>query len=123
MLNLLTHETVLLLPVDLRDLLLRAEQPLRTWARESEAFTELLSRVFGELSSQQSSELQESLLNGGFNLSVELLNGQVLGAIRGAYTSAAPDGNERIYLNAAWLRTATPDAIEAVLLEDRKSVV
>ncbi len=118
MINLLPHETDLLLPVDLRDLLLRAEQRLRSWARESEAFTELLSSVFGEISSQQSSELQESLLNGGFNLEVELLDGQLLGAIRGAYTSEAPDGGERIYLNVDWLRTATPEAIEAVLLEE-----
>ena len=118
MLKLLPHETVLLLPVDLRDLLLRAEQRLRSWARESEGFSELLSRVFGELSSQKSSELQECLLNGGLNLQVELLDGQVLGAIRGAYTSADPSGEERIYLNADWLRTATPEAIEALLLEE-----
>ena len=35
-----------------------------------------------------------------------------------AYTSAAPDGNERIYLNASWLELATAEQIEAVLLEE-----
>ncbi len=46
-----------------------------------------------------------------------MLDGQVLSGIFGAYTSADASGEERIYLNADWLRTAIPEAIEVVLLE------
>ncbi len=49
---------------------------------------------------------------------VELLDGQTMAGLRGAYTASDPNGQERIYLNAAWLQRADPKAIEAVLLEE-----
>ena len=63
--------------------------------------------------------MRSRLLDADFNLEVELLDGQVLSGIFGAYTSADASGEERIYLNADWLRTAIPEAIEAAAGRNR----
>jgi hypothetical protein len=106
------------------------EKRLSTWASSSntDAYNALLLEVFGAKSSEATADLQAILSGTGLEISLEILDGGTLSGINGAYTSADPTGAdpsgadpssaERIYLNAAWLHTATAAAIEAVLLEE-----
>ena len=94
------------------------EARLEGWASNSDAYNDLLRQVFGAQSSDATTALQADLSGSGLEISLEILAGINLSGINGAYTSAAPDGAPRIYLNAIWLQTATAPEIEAVLLEE-----
>ena len=52
------------------------------------------------------------------DIAVELLDGTTMAGLRGAYAASNPSGEERIYLNVAWLTAATAPELEAVLLEE-----
>jgi hypothetical protein len=94
------------------------ENRLAAWASNTDAYNFLLLEVFRVQSSDATSALQASLSGTGLGIGLEILAGEALSGINGAYTSAAPDGGERIYLNAAWLQGASAAQIEAVLLEE-----
>ena len=96
------------------------EKRLGTWASRSNtgAYNALLLKVFGAKSSKATAELQATLRGPGLAIKLEILDDATLSGINGAYTSAAPTGAERIYLNAAWLKTASAADIEAALLEE-----
>jgi hypothetical protein len=102
----------------LEEALLLLEARIATWANNSDAYNALLQNVFGAQSSEASSHLQVSLSGSGLGISFEILDGASLSGINAAYTSADPTGQERIYLNADWLQSATAAEIEAVLLEE-----
>ncbi|MCX5948947.1 MAG: Ig-like domain-containing protein [Cyanobacteria bacterium] len=91
---------------------------LESWASNTEAYNALLLEVFGVQNSETTGALQASLSGSGLGISLETLDGAALSGINGAYTSAAHDGAQRIYLNNSWLQTATAAEIEAVLLEE-----
>ena len=94
------------------------EARLDDWASNSDAYNAMLLEIFGAQSSDASRALQTSLSGSGLGIRLEILAGDALSGINGAYTSAAPGGGERIYLNGAWLQIATAAEIEAVLLEE-----
>ncbi|HBH71983.1 MAG TPA: hypothetical protein DDY43_00720, partial [Synechococcales bacterium UBA10510] len=94
------------------------ENRLPAWASNSDTYNALLLEVFGVQSSEATGALQAGLSGTGLGIGLEILAGDVLSSINGAYTSAAPGGGERIYLNGAWLQNATAAEIEAVLLEE-----
>ena len=94
------------------------ENRLTAWASNSDTYNALLLEVFGVQSSEATGALQAGLSGTGLGISLEILDGATLSGINGAYTSAAPEGGERIYLNGAWLQNATAAEIEAVLLEE-----
>jgi hypothetical protein len=96
------------------------ESRLGAWSSRSntDAYNALLLEVFGVQRSDATGALQAALSGSGLGISLEILDGATLNGINGAYTSAAPAGAERIYINAAWLQNATATAIEAVLLEE-----
>ena len=94
------------------------EARLDDWASNSDAYNAMLLEIFGAQSSDASRALQTSLSGSGLGIRLEILAGNTLSGINGAYTSAAPGGGERIYLNGAWLQIATAAEIEAVLLEE-----
>ena len=83
------------------------DQRLRRWQSKTEAWQELLQRVFGRSA--------PVALSG---ISVEILDGHTMAGLHGAYTHADPKGEERIYLNADWLNSASATEVEAVLLEE-----
>ncbi|WP_198412987.1 hypothetical protein, partial [Synechococcus sp. UW140] len=83
------------------------DQQLRLWQSKTQAWQELLQRVFG-----RSAPLELRAI------SLEILDSQTMAGLRGAYTASDPNGEERIYLNSAWLKTATVPELEAVLLEE-----
>jgi hypothetical protein len=96
------------------------ESRLGAWASSSNtgAYSALLLEVFGVQDADATSALQASIRGQGLGIKLEILDAPTLSGIQGAYTSAAPQGGERIYLNAAWLQTASASEIEAVLLEE-----
>jgi len=94
------------------------ENRLAAWASDTDAYNSQLLEVFGAQSSDAASALQASLSGTGLGIGLQILAGEALSGINGAYTSAAPDGGERIYLNGAWLKGASAAQIEAVLLEE-----
>ncbi|MCX5955419.1 MAG: FG-GAP-like repeat-containing protein, partial [Cyanobacteria bacterium] len=94
------------------------EVRLDGWASNADAYNALLLQVFGVQGSDATSSLLTSLSGSGLGISLEILDGTTLSGIDGAYTGEAPSGGERIYLKAAWLRSATAAQIEAVLLEE-----
>ena len=96
------------------------ESRLGAWASSSNtgAYSALLLEVFGGQDADATSALQASIRGQGLGIKLEILDAPTLSGIQGAYTSAAPQGGERIYLNAAWLQTASASEIEAVLLEE-----
>lgn len=91
---------------------------LQGWASNSGAYNALLQEAFGVRSSDATNPLQASIRGSGLGIKLELLDAATLNGMNGAYTSDAPQGGERIYLNAAWQQTATAMEIEAVLLEE-----
>ncbi|WP_413743768.1 beta strand repeat-containing protein [Synechococcus sp. MIT S9451] len=80
---------------------------LLRWQNNPAEWNQLLQKVFG-----RSAPLDLS------GITIEILNGQAMAGLSGAYAPVAPDGNERIYINQDWLATANADAIQAVLLEE-----
>jgi hypothetical protein len=96
------------------------ESRLAAWASNSNsaAYNDLLLEVFGAQKSDFTSSLQASLSGTGLGIRLEVLDAATLSGINGAYTSAAPQGGESIYLNKTWLQAATAEQIEAVLLEE-----
>ena len=82
------------------ELLLRLQNNPDEW-------NQLLLKVFGRSASLDLS-----------GITIEILNGQVMAGLSGAYAPVAPDGDESIYINEDWLATASAAAIKAVLLEE-----
>ncbi|MDA7432937.1 VCBS repeat-containing protein, partial [Synechococcus sp. AH-601-N23] len=80
---------------------------LLRWQSTPEPWQQLLKQAF-----KRSAPVD---LNG---IPIELLDGSTMAGLRGAYTASDPSGAERVYLNAAWLTTATAPELEAVLLEE-----
>jgi len=105
---------------DLERSLELVESRLEAWASSSNtgAYSALLREVFGVQDADTTSALQASIRRKGLGIKLEILDAATLSGIDGAYTSDAPQGGERIYLNAAWLQTARASEIEAVLLEE-----
>ena len=91
---------------------------LQGWASKSGAYNALLQEAFGVRISDATNALQSSIRDSGLGIKLEILDAATLHGMNGAYTSDAPQGGERIYLNAAWLKRATASEIEAVLLEE-----
>ncbi|MEB3362004.1 MAG: FG-GAP-like repeat-containing protein, partial [Synechococcaceae cyanobacterium] len=120
MAQLLRHADPFSASAALEQALLQVEALLAAWAAPSNAhaFHALLLQVFGAPSPEVSSALGQSISGEGLAIPLEILDGEVLRGIKGAYTSADPAGAERIYLNADWLQSATALDIEAVLLEE-----
>ena len=103
---------------NLDEALLLLEARLAAWVTNAESYNALLQQVFGAQSSDATTALQTSLSGNGLGMNLQILGGTTAGGINGAYTSTAHTGSEAIYLNAAWLQSATADEIEAVLLEE-----
>jgi post-segregation antitoxin (ccd killing protein) len=105
---------------DLEPSLELVESRLGAWASSSNtgAYSALLREVFGVQDADATSALQASIRGKGLGIKLEILDAATLRGIHGAYTSDAPQGRGRIYLNAAWLQTARASEIEAVLLEE-----
>ena len=80
---------------------------LLQWQSTPTAWQQLLQQAFG-----RSAPFELSAI------SLEILDSQTMAGLRGAYTASDPKGEERIYLNANWLKTATAPELEAVLLEE-----
>jgi hypothetical protein len=91
---------------------------LQGWASNSGAYNALLQEAFGIRSSGATKALQSSIRGSGLGIKLVLLDAATLNGMNGSYTCDAPQGGERIYLNAAWQQTATASEIEAVLLEE-----
>jgi len=87
--------------VNLEQALLLLEARLGAWAScsNSDAYNALLQQVFGAQSADATAALQASLSGNGLGISLQILAGATAGGIIGAYTNAAPEGGERIYLN------------------------
>ena len=86
------------------------ESRLRAWASSSNtgAYGALLLEVFGVQASNATLALQTSISGRGLGIKLEILDAATLSGINGAYTSGAPAGGERIYLNTAWLNRPNP---------------
>jgi len=102
----------------LQEALILVQGRLQGWASNSGAYNALLQEAFGVRSSDATNALQSSIRGSDLGIKLELLDAATLNDMNGAYTSDAPQGGERIYLNAAWQQTATASEIEAVLLEE-----
>ena len=104
--------------VNLQQAIQRVEAQLAGWASNPDTFQSLLQELFLAPNATASSSLQATLRGSGLSIPLRILDGDSLNGIAGAYTSASPEGNQSIYLNAAWLETASQGQIEAVLLEE-----
>lgn len=118
MAQLLLSGTELISGSTLEEALQQVQARLESWASDSGAYNALLLEVFGVQSSEATGALQASLSGSGLGISLEILDGAALSGIEGAYTSDAPDGAQRVYLNNSWLQSATAAEIEAILLEE-----
>ena len=95
------------------------QDQLEGWRLAPSAFADVLQEVFGSQGSGAASlinDLVDSLRTG--RLALRILDHSAMPAQRGAYTSEGPDGNELILLNGRWLASASPEDVEAVLLEE-----
>lgn len=83
------------------------DQLLLQWQANHQSWNQLLLQVFGRCAPVD--------LN---SIAIELLDATTMAGLRGGYAPIAPDGDERIYINADWLKSASNAEIEAVLLEE-----
>ena len=65
------------------------DQRLQQWQCRADSWQQLLQQVFGR---SAPFELRD--------ICVEMLDGQTMAGLRGAYAAISPDDDERIYLNA-----------------------
>ena len=84
-----------------------ADQLLLQWQSNTDLWQQLLQQVFGCTADIDLGDI-----------TVEILDSNIMAGLRGAYAPVAPDGDERIYINGDWLISASNDEIEAVLLEE-----
>lgn len=84
-----------------------ASQRLLHWQANPQSWNQLLLQVF-----RRSAPIDLS------GIPIEIRDGDTMAVLHGAYAPVSPNGAERIYLNADWLSSATPAAIEVVLLEE-----
>ena len=105
---------------ELTKALLLLEERLAAWSRDPVTFHALLQQVFGmePNTSSQRAALLTTISGSGLEINLQIVDATSIDGLIAAYTSAAPDGGERIYLNASWLELASPAQIEAVLLEE-----
>jgi hypothetical protein len=89
---------------------------LKTWAN-SDSYYSLLQRVYSP-AQKAAASLRSKLLCSNLQIPLEILPATTLSGINAAYTSAAPYGGECIYINAAWLQSASISQLEATLLEE-----
>ncbi len=80
---------------------------LHQWQAKPQSWNQLLLQVF-----RRSAPVDLS------GITIEILDGQSMAGLHGAYAHADNQGKERIYLNADWLNSASASEVEAVLLEE-----
>ena len=111
----------------LNEALLLLEKRLGDWIRDPDRFHALLQQVFGVPPNNngggESAALLTTISGSGLGISLQILDNTTINGLIAAYTSTAPDGGNRIYLNASWLELATAEQIEAVLLEEPVDVL
>ncbi len=66
----------------------------------------------------QATALQSAILQGDYQIQLELRSSQEMNGAMGAYSAIGTTGQPTIYLNGDWLATATSAQITAVLLEE-----
>jgi len=91
---------------------------LRVWAGSGDRYAFLLREVFGVDAGTAATALRGEIRDGKVLPRLQLLDEGTLGGALGGYTSAAPEGGERVYLNRTWLRGASASDVEGVLLEE-----
>jgi hypothetical protein len=92
---------------------------LSDWASGSSAYHALLQEVFQVGPTATAAALRQELLSGSFTPPpISLLEASAMGGALAGYTSRWLDGRERIVINSTWLQTASPDQLQAVLLEE-----
>ena len=91
----------------LRHSLERADQLLLQWQADPRRWQSLLHQVFGRSDAVDLS-----------GITIEILAGQTMAGLYGAYAPVGAGGEERIYLNGDWLTRASSESIQAVLLEE-----
>ena len=84
-----------------------ADQLLLEWQNKTDLWQQLLQQVF-----------RRSAAIDLCDITIEILDGNTMAGLHGAYAHASPDGGERIYLNADWLEIADEKALQSVLLEE-----
>ena len=96
---------------ELTKALLLLEERLAAWSRDAIAFDALLQEVFGveTNTNSQRAALLTSISGSGLEIKLQSIDATNIDGLIAAYTSAAPDGGERIYLNASWLELATAE--------------
>ena len=108
------------LPVHLQFALDIALDALCSWAADPSAFRDVLRDVFRvQHTAKAAAQLQQQLLHRTFiTPEISLLDPQAIGTAFAAYSS--PDHNQpaQIFLNSSWLRSATNQQLQAVLLEE-----
>ena len=93
---------------ELTKALLLLEERLAAWSRDAIAVDALLQEVFGveTNTNSQRAALLTSISGSGLEINLQIVDATSIDGLIAAYTSAAPDGGERIYLNASWLSWA-----------------
>ena len=76
------------------------DQLILRWQKNPDEWNQLLLEVFGRIAPLDLS-----------GITIEILNGQTMAGLHGAYAPVAPDGDERIYINEDWLAMASVEAI------------
>ena len=93
----------------------RLELRLRRWAADQDAYAAVLEQVFGlKARGVQAESLRHGLLGEGLGLGLEAAS---LEGMRSAYAVASGSAGERVFLDGAWLASASAAELEAVLLE------
>ena len=84
-----------------------ADQLLLQWQSNTDLWQQLLQQVFGCTADIDLGDI-----------TVEILDSNIMAGMRGAYAPVAPDGDERIYINGDWLKSASNIEIKDVVLEE-----
>lgn len=115
--HLLNNSVELLIPIEslIRDQLLN-------WFGKEDYLTSLAIPFSANVDTTKWTEnaetLQQSILNGSYNIRLEIRSNNELGGALGAYSATGTTGKPTIYLNGDWLQTASFQEIQAVLLEE-----
>ena len=108
--------------VVLDPLTLLVQQQLTSWFGQGDYLTQaanIFSATAGsEAWNVNAQSLQQSVLNGTYNIRLEVRSGSELGGAFGAYSATGTTGTPTIYLNGDWLSTASQGDIQSILLEE-----
>ena len=95
-----------------------ANDKLNSFFEDKTRFQKIINQTFENVDDIVIDSLLGQISDSSIGIKIELLSNKILGGINGAYTNSGINGEETIYLNDDFIKSADSKKLVAVLLEE-----